>query len=114
MAKNYSADRFDSLHITIDVSTLSNPVKVRDNGNGWKYYAARFTYTGDAKNGGDITVPIRSTEALPTIEYVGTAKDVAWTNQQVATGLKNYSNMHTVVFNKIKDLYLNYVGETLT
>lgn len=96
MAKDYTVTRLDDILIRIKIPAQN----VETN----KYHAAMISIQGIAKNG-TFGFPVKRPDV-----YLGTGKDVPWTNKEVYTALQNYNTMNTFLANELKQLYIEAIN----
>ena len=107
MPKDYTASKVEDLRLSIKFSTPTDPIKKEENGI-FEYYAAVQKISCVGKNGlMEVRVP-------PIVKYYGNSKTVPWTAKEVGDAMKNFSNFNTVLYDDIKQLYIDTLNEDIS
>lgn len=104
MSKNYEATNLKNLGLRIKLSTVADPIMNSADG---KFYAAYQAIHATGTNG------IVKTKPQSITRYYGQGKDRPWTAKEVGNAIKNFSNLNTVLYNDIKQLYLDLINEDI-
>ena len=104
MSKDYTADRITDFELKLLISTPTDP---KIDGNG-KCVIAMQQITAIPRNGNMLV------QEPPRIKYYGTPQDTPYTAKEVGDAIKNFSNLNTIMYNDIKDYYLDLLSEDIT
>ncbi|HUT63194.1 MAG TPA: hypothetical protein VMZ04_04470 [Anaerolineae bacterium] len=108
MPKDYTADKIINLELKVVFSTQAQPVAKPIDPDTIEYYAAYQEIRCTARNG-TMSVPVEIAK-----KYYGAPKSEPWTAKEVGNAMKDFNNMNTVVYNDIKQIYLDAISEDIS
>lgn len=97
MPKNYTAYKLDDIIVRIIIPAYDSNTEL--------HHAARINIHGFAKDG-VFKIPV----SRPA-KYLGAGQAMPWTNNQIHTAIKNYSNLNNFLAQELKQLYIDGISE---